>query len=338
MSHYPQNIKSILVLTCFLVITGISTKGQVRPPNVPPTPVSESSSGGTIRGRIVLPGGGYVTGSLRVTLQTNRGVEATVFSDNEGHFEFTRLNPGTYQVIVEGDKSESTTESVQVLRGSPAIVTINLNRKADAETKLKAKTVSTEELDPDIPGKAKKEFELASVAAKDGKREEAIRHLRRAIDLYPRYMVAHNDLGAQLLEQGQWDEAQEALRRALELAPKAFNPNLNLGIVLVNQQRFIEAAEFLNIALTRESSSPTARLYLGLAMLGLNDLDGAERELKTAHDLGGGASGLALFHLGQLYMNKGEQGLARKMFELYLQEVPNAANTAQVQKLLALLR
>jgi tetratricopeptide (TPR) repeat protein len=77
---------------------------------------------------------------------------------------------------------------------------------------------------------------------------------------------------------------------------------------------------------------------LGKALSGLDDADGAVRELKIAHDLGGAAYAVALFDLGQIYMNKGERRRALEMFETYLSEDPKAANAAEVRKLIQILQ
>jgi len=152
-------------------------------------------------------------------------------------------------------------------------------------------------------------------------------------------MMAHNDLGAQLLEQGNLDEAATELHRAIELDPKAFNPYLNLGIVLIRQKKFTEAADTLRKSLSLMSDSPAAKLYLGLALMNKNDFGDAERELKAAYHLGGTVYSDALFYLGELYMRKGERKLARQAFEDYLHDEPsNATNAAQARKLIGTLQ
>jgi tetratricopeptide (TPR) repeat protein len=113
---------------------------------------------------------------------------------------------------------------------------------------------------------------------------------------------------------------------------------LNLGIVLVQQQRFSEAAQTLEKAISLQPDSPSARLYAGLALGSLNDLAGAERELKTAHNLGGPAFAVALFNLGVVYQRRGERQAALEMFEGYIREAPKASNVAHVKKLIETLR
>jgi tetratricopeptide (TPR) repeat protein len=274
-------------------------------------------------------------------VETFRGDSLTTFTDSQGQFQFSGLPPGSYQVVVEGDKDrfETTVQTIEVLRGAPSVLNIVLREKnPTTDPKPPANAVSTGELDVDIPSKAKKEFERAIKANKEGKVDEAIAHLRKAIALYPNYLMAHNDLGTRFLGQGKLDEAEHEFVRAIELDPKAFNPLLNLGITFVQGQRFTEAAKTLQQALSLQPDSPSARLYLGLALGSLDDLTGAERELKKAHDFGGPAYAVALFNLGVVYQRRGERQEAIKMFETYLREAPNSPNAAAVKQLIDTLR
>jgi tetratricopeptide (TPR) repeat protein len=276
----------------------------------------------------------------RVILQTDRGIKSNVYTDNRGRFQFSRLTPSIYEVVIEpeGDRFEIARATVEVFPGSPAMVNITLKeKKANGSTKS-GKVISTGELDTAIPAPAKKEFERASEASRAGKTEEAIGHLRKAVALYPQYVMAHNDLGAQLLAEGKLDEAAEEFRRAIQLDPKAFNPRLNLGIVLVQQHQFSEAAAMVKTALALEPNAPAARLYNGLALKGSNAPDEAERELKMAHELGGPTYAVALFHLGQVYLDKGQRDLARKTLQSFLREAPNDPNAPDAKKLLEALR
>jgi tetratricopeptide (TPR) repeat protein len=303
-------------------------------------PISIAAQGGSIRGNVILPNGAYLNERARITLQTDRGVKSNVYTDDQGRFQFTGLTPTIYQIIVEadGDRFEVAKATVEVFPGSPSILHINLKEKKPNERKNSPSAVSTGELDPNIPTQAKREFERASDASKSGKTEDAIGHLRTAIALYPSYLMAHNDLGTQLLAQGKLDQAAEEFRRAIQIDSKAFNPYLNLGIVLVQQQQFADAASTLKTALALEPNSAAAILYYGLVLEGTNDLDGAERELKTAHDLGGVAYAVAMFHLGQVYLSKGERQQARKAFESYVSEAPSGPNAAQARKMIEMLK
>lgn len=297
------------------------------------------AQGGSIQGQLLLPDGSPLNESTRISLETLRGVKGTLFTDNQGRFNFPGLTPGAYQVIVEGDgnRYETTTANVEVFPSSPALLTITLKEKKDGRTKGN-NSVSATELDTEIPPKAKKEFERASAAVAENKPTEAMIHLRQAIAIYPRYLKARNDLGAQLLEQGKLDEAADELRLAVEIDSKAFNPHLNLGIVLVRQHKFAEAGAILAEAVALNAGSPAARLYNGLALEGLKDFEAAERELKAAFELGSTPYAVALFHLGLVLMSKGERERAAAAFESYLREAPQGANAREAAALLRTLK
>ncbi|HET6892826.1 MAG TPA: tetratricopeptide repeat protein, partial [Pyrinomonadaceae bacterium] len=310
---------------------------EIRSPASP-----DKSMLGSIRGRVVTPEGNYVASNVKITLSTLRGPVAIIYTDTQGQFEFPELPPGSYQLEVEPadrDQFDVSSESVQVFRGMPAVVSHTLKAKQGAPKANKhGKTVSVTELDSTIPKSARKEFEKATTASQKGDADQAISHLRKAIAIHPNFVMARNDLGVQLLAQGKLEEAAQELRTAISLDPSSFNPALNLGIVLVQQHQFEDAATILRKALSLESGAPAALLYLGIASMALGRFDEAEGSLKKAYEHGGPHYALANFHLGQLYMNKGQRELALNSFQLYLADVPNAANSAQVRKLMAILQ
>ncbi len=298
------------------------------------------AQGGRLSGNVLLPNGAFLNERARITLQTNRGVRSSVFTDNQGHFQFNGLTPSIYEVVVEadGDRFEVAKVTIEVFSGAPSFININLKEKKSSGPTISAAAVSVGELDPAIPAQAKKEFELANGAVKSGKITDAIAHLRKAIAIYPAYLMAHNDLGAQLLAQGKLDEAAVEFRRAIQLDDKAFNPRLNLAIVFVQQHKFSAAVATLTPALALQPNSPAAILYHGLALEGIGDLTGAEHELRIAYDLGGAAYAVALFHLGQIYMNAGEREKARKAFESYVHAAPSGPNTAEAKIMIGILK
>lgn len=324
----------VLLTATLLAVAQPATRPQIEAGR------DDKTGKGSIRGRVVLPGGSFISESLKATLLTVNGPQSTVYTDSQGSFDFPDLIPGNYEVQIETNdrQFDIVSQSVQVFRGAPSIVTITLRDKTTTAQRTASRSVSVGELGAEVPRAAKKEFELASRAAEARKTDEAIAHLRKAITIYPKFVMARNDLGTLLLAQGKLDDAHEELSQAIQIDPKAFNPKLNLGIVLAQEHNFAEAAAILDQALILNSESPSARLYAGLTQMALGHLDNAEKQLKAAYTIGGSSYALALFHLGQLYMNKGEREQSLHAFEGYLRDSPSAANADQVKKLIAVLR
>jgi Tfp pilus assembly protein PilF len=287
---------------------------------------------------VVQQNGNPLNEAVLVRLENIRGTKTTAFTDSLGQFDFLGLMPGIYYVVVDGDNhQDGGTVTTEVFPNAPSIVTLMVRLRTPKPTK-KATSVSAGELSQQVPSAAQKQFDRASTASKQGKPEDAIIHYRKAIAIYPNFLMARNDLGAQLMTLGKLDEAAEELRAAIAIDPKAFNPRLNLGMVLVKQHNFAEGAGELRKALSLDSTSASAHFYLGLALVGTDDSPNAEKEFKTAYNIGGAKYALALFHLGELYFNRGERDAALKAFQQYLHESPDATNAAHVRQMIAMLK
>lgn len=318
---------------------GAEATGQTRRPGDLST--SEKPSNGAIRGRVVMPNGAFSDEAVKITISTIRGPVAIIYAETQGQFEIQEIQPGTYYLEFEANrqKYDVVKETVTVYRGVPAVLSVTLRPlRSIAGRGTAAETVSVAELEEKVPDKARKEFEKATAAAGNGSTDQAIEHLRKALEIFPRFVRARNDLGTHLLSQGKLDEAEEEFREALNVDEKSFNPTLNLGIVLVHKHAFLEANEKLAKAISIQPSSPAAHLYSGLALLGLEKLDSAATALKTSYSLGGPKYGIALYHLGQLHLSRGDNSAALKSFEEYLSVVPDASNAQQVKQLIAMLR
>jgi len=326
--------------TAVLLFSGsICICGQVRRPEDITT--AERTAAGAIRGRVVMPNGSFADEAVKITISSLRGVLSTIYAETQGQFEFTGMQPGTYYLEFEANrqKYEVTTETVQVYKSTPTVINVTLRPIAlRSRPGSSPEAVSVAELKQKVPDNARKEFEKASLAGSAGQTEEAISHLRKAIALFPSFVRAHNDLGTYFLAQGNLDAAEEELQKAIALDASAFNPRLNLGIVLVHKQAFAEALEHLHKALSLEPNSPAAHLYSGLSLAAMEKFDPAEIDFKAAYSLGGSKFGIALYHLGQLYMTRGDTAAALKSYEEYLSVVPDAKNAQQVKQLIALLR
>lgn len=336
----------ILALCLPLILSGATYAQTERPERPDVSPESSRTTSalrlGSIKGRVVLPNGERLSDPVRVSLQTSRGEQITFYSDHLGTFELKELHPGGYTLTVEATSDrlyETTTERVDVQPGVPSVLTISLKeRETTSKPKHAPGVVSAAELAEKVPPAARKEFERATKAAQAGRIEEAVSHLRKAVSIHPDYLMARNDLGVHLLGLGKLDEAALEFREAVRINPGAFNPQLNLGIVLVQQQRFAEALAFLEKAVALEASSPAARFYAGLALAGLDETSRAEGEFRAAYEQGGARFSSALFHLGQIYMERGDRAAALRAFEEYLRVTPNATNAGQVNTLIGMLR
>jgi len=115
-----------------------------------------------------------------------------------------------------------------------------------------------------------------------GQAKAAAQECRRAIELKPDYALAHNNLGTALWAQGQREEALRAYRRAIELdndaRAAAFAQN-NLGLILLEQGKVDEALAAFRAATQKYPQFPAAHFNQGVALA----QKGQFREAATAY-------------------------------------------------------
>lgn len=73
---------------------------------------------------------------------------------------------------------------------------------------------------------------LAIVYARDGRDDEAIATLERALEVDPAHVEANNELAILLRTEGRFEEAEQAYRRALEADPGYALAHYNFGVLL----------------------------------------------------------------------------------------------------------
>jgi Tfp pilus assembly protein PilF len=241
---------------------GVSLRGQV-------------NAGKPISGLVVEL---YQWGELRPIGSTD--------ADTAGNFEFRNVPSGDYQIRLTDFAGNVLAEQSVHLIPPVWFVNIDLrpdNAPAPAGGSAGGGVVSLAELQHKVPGKAAKEFEKASKAARKGDNEAAIAHLQKAIEIDPGYIQAYNNLGARYLRAQEYDKAAEEFLRALELDPNCQPAASNLGFTYIALQRYSDAEQYARRAVDLDATSNRARFALGLALAAQNrEPEEALRNLKAA--------------------------------------------------------
>jgi Flp pilus assembly protein TadD len=290
-----------------------------------------AGTGGTraLQGHVISPTGRMPESRVRITVEsTNSGIRTT-FADADGKFNFNSLEPGPYQVTIDAGKEYEIVRETVYLDGS--------RQMANLPVYLKLKP----EANPAFAGVPKAALELflaADESARKGDADRAAEQLRQALALYPRFGLAHNELGELHMKAQRLDEALASFAEAEKSLPEDYSVQLNHGIALVEKKDFAAAEKRLRRALKAAPNSPSAHLYLGLSLVGLKNLDGAESELKQAAKLGGGQMGVAHKYLGGIYWGRKDFKRAADELELYLKLVPNAPDAERIRATVRELR
>lgn len=331
------------LLRVFLVFGCVCCLGtRVFPQEVPlenPRRGGDPNNAG-IEGHIVLPSGQAAEFNIKVILSDLRRPLNSLYTDKHAEFRFLNLSEGEYyiQVIADEKRFEPVTQTVRLARSQVAMLTINLRNKEMIATRGPgAAMVSTSELSQTVPDAARKEFIQGVKLAEKGDLAGAIEHLRRAVVIYPEYTAAHNNLGAQYLKRKELDLATEHFRLALRNDPKYFNSVFNLALVMLERHEHLSAIAQLNQAIAIDSSRAAPHMFMGIALIDVNELPGAERALSKALILGGTDYAVAHYYLAQVHLKNKSEEQAKTSLKAYLQEAPKGEFAGEAKDLLSRL-
>jgi len=124
--------------------------------------------------------------------------------------------------------------------------------------------VSTRELL--IPPKAMKEIHRSQSSFLSGDVRSSAKHLERALQIYPHYLEAHNNLGSRYIELREYEKAAAEFQKAIDLDPRVTQPFNNLSVALFLLQRYPDAEIAARRALDLDSHNSTAQYMLGCVL------------------------------------------------------------------------
>jgi tetratricopeptide (TPR) repeat protein len=292
-----------------------------------------------IQGRVTLPSGFAAKRYVRITLSNTHSILSTIYTNSSGEFQLRNLAEGVYYVQAEvpDGSFEPAVRRVELGRGLMVQLTLELREKpaAVATARVGARVVSAAELQQSVPPAAKKQYELGLKSVSKGNFAQAAARFEEALNVYPDYLAARNDLGAQYLKLKRLDEAEKQFQLVLARDVRNFNAKYNLGLVSVERHDYAGAISQLNQAIAIDASRPVARLWLGFVLLEMGDPAGAERELVKALVMGGTECAAANYHLARIHFGRGDAAEASRLLELYLEDAPKgeyAEDARQLQK------
>lgn len=129
--------------------------------------------------------------------------------------------------------------------------------------------------------------------------------LTRAIELNPNYAEASHWLALCLAAQGRHEESLAAIRKALALDPRSPYIKLNLGYLLYLSRDYHRAIEVFKEGVEAHPESPLIRAFRGAALLQADRIDEGIRDLETASEMLGGRNLIPEAYLGFGYAKAG---------------------------------
>ncbi len=324
-----QGVRASFILALWF----LSATAQAQ--DIEPKYKTADTNNAVIRGRVTLPSGFNAEGYASITLRNQQSVISTLYTTNSGEFQIRNLSEGTYfvQAEVSHGNFEPVMKKVELGRGLMVDLTLELREKKTIAISSRAKVVSAAELRQSIPSAAKKQYEQGLKFVSKGNFQQAAVHFQEALTIYPEYLAARNDLGAQYLKLKRLDEAEQHFEMVLQNDPKNFNAKFNMGLVQVERRNYQDAISFLQQAIALDSTRPVARLWIGVAKLELGEMETAQDDLTRSLIMGGDECVAAHYHLARIFMTRGDIGGAERSIQTYLQVAPRGELAKEAKEL-----
>lgn len=317
-----------VTLLLLLFLSPTITSSQTRSPNQP----------AEIRGQLRYALGGAPANEVVVRVdQLSGGFISEVRTDRLGKFRITNLAPIQYQVIIRQPGYQEIQREVNlVMSGSEYLQLQLVPEQAAAEPMHTSARI----LDVNVPLEARKEFEKAQgliVTGDKGNMAEGIRHLERAIIVYPGFLEAKLSLGTAHMDLKQWSDAERVLLQANEAHPGTANVLFALGELFVQEGKSDEAERVLGEGLEIESRSWQGHFTLGRLYWNKGDIVKAGRQVGLAIQLN---PNLAEAHLlaGNILLRARKNEEAMFEFEQYLRLAPKGKYVTPTKEVLQKLR
>ncbi len=116
---------------------------------------------------------------------------------------------------------------------------------------------------------------LGSALGQQGRLDEAIECLQRAVTLQPALAEAHANLATAAIHQRNWDEARARWRRAVELQPDYVDAQVNLATLATRRQQWDEAIDHWRRVAELQPDNATALTQLATLAARQNQLEEA---------------------------------------------------------------
>lgn len=319
------------ILLC-AVAAGAQDPGQQMPTggtSVPGRGLILGIDGRVVRG----PGGSNVAGA-RVMLTDNRGSIRVTYTRDGGSFQFLNVIPGRYTLTVSHQEYGEYTETIELVSNSVTGLLVSLSKGPSAPESLHPSVPSWA---LKIPEKAQQEYDRGLEALENNDAKLAVRHLQKAVAIYPQFAAAYAALGSIHRNLQENEAAVRAFTKAIEIDDTLATAWLGLGTLHAVAGRRQEAERHLLRARVLRPDDWQAWYQLGELYWEMGDPARTEENARRARDLHGSMPRIHVLLINALVgQEKYPEALAA--MDTFLAELPNSPLAKEVARKRDLLR
>lgn len=345
----PQKIIIILCLICFISISAttspVSAKNAEPASHIPKTHYSQSRN--TINGVVFNPSGQPVS-DIYVELQNEfYSTIAREKTSSSGRFVFSGLSSGKFKIKVLslGTNYLPHEEEVQLMSISRGDVQTPVNEYVEIRLRLDKRKVNTQSggaasavFAQEVPEEARKLYEKG-IKELEKDRDSDLSSLKKAVEIFPNYFLALEQLGTEYIRRKQYDAALPFLVKAVEVNNRSASVFYSLGLACYHLKHFKEALEAFRAVTLLDPQLPQGHLWYGTVLYRNGNFNDAEKSLLKAKELSKD-SPIPEVHwqLGLLYNRTKRNKQAIEELETFLKLQPENAEKEEIKSLIAKLR
>src|ERR1051325_8477269 len=304
---------------------------------------SLASAQSVLSGRVITPSGTQPTAPVRVKLTFNGRAINETFTDLSGRFSFPGVSSGTYQLTADGDgiNFETTTVYAEIAAfgSAPQSFTQDIQLRPIAH-KAATQPGVVNAFTQNVPAAAKQALTLGIKLAGEGKIEDAVENMRKAIKIFPNYFDAHLELGNLFIKVDQFNDAIAELDLARQINPNDERAYQSFGLLLMKQRNFGVAVAVFAEAARLNPANPVNHVMRATALIqqaavSTSDkaylLGRAEAAMAQAATTSDNKAKVDSMTMALFYELKDQPERAADELESYVQKNPQLKNSAALQ-------
>lgn len=235
------------------------------------------------------------------------------------------------RAALAGFRSDVVSLATRREMDNPDVGTIVLHRMANVEGLTISATSAM------APKDARKAFEKGVERERKDKLDDAEKNFEKAVESYPKYAAAWNELGRIHEQRNETEDAKKAYQQALASDAKFVNPYEGMYRLAARESKWQEVADTSNRVIhLNPYDFPGAYFYNAVANLNLHNLDAAEKSAREAVKLDTRHQNPKTEHvLGIILAQKQDYSGAAEHLQAFLKLVPSGQESDQVKQQLA---
>ncbi len=280
-----------------------------------------------------------VTEPVQVRLQRYSGeLVGQGVTDSSGQTVFHDLRPGDYRADIRGPEIMATTSELLTLEPcqGTSMHVVYVKPVENKTQQAPGGMISLNNIN--IPDKARKEFDKGTAAMEHNDLAEATKRFGKAVEIYPKYAVALDNLGVLAIQQKDEDAARNYFERAVAADGQFTDAYMNLGKLDWKEQKFKEAEPPLEKAVALDPKNVEAMTVLAHCQLLNGENEAAIVTAKKVHSLPHEKFAVSHMIAARALEASNHPAEAIQEYQLFLKEAPQHPLAGDAQQSIARLQ